>query len=262
MTAGSLSAGGGLLAAGVVTCAELADARPARFDQVYDTSMPPGVDGATRVHQPHRTCVGRERPPPRKPDAPRPRRRSESPPTGIGAARGKWEQAVADTGGAGCRPTTTTTSRNTQGAAAAGSWPTHVDEPLFASSSMMSRADRERCHIWQAVGCIDDQLEKACEEMSTASNRRIVDVKAPENVFMCCCPKPYGPCTKEERGFACDVAINHYVGPFVRNPEGYLPGALLAARNELVEGARYWEGDGVGPSCNALPISTTAATSS
>ena len=54
---------------GVVTCAELADACPARFDQVYDTSMPPGIDGATRVHQLcNCTCAGRERPPPRKPD--------------------------------------------------------------------------------------------------------------------------------------------------------------------------------------------------
>ena len=243
---------------GVVTCAELADACPARFDQVYDTSMPPGVDGATRVHQLcNCTCAGRERPPPRKPDraAAEAKKRESLKRTGqLGAAQGKWEQAVADSGRRGPSSNDDDDVEEYVPPPPPRSWPTHVDEPPFRLFvDEMSRADRERCHIWQAVGCIDDQLEKACEEMSTASNRRIVDVKAPENVFMCCCPRPYGPCTKEERGFACDVAINHYVGPFVRNPEGYLPGALLAARNELVEGARYWEGDGVGPSCNALP---------
>ena len=31
---------------GVVTCAELADACPARFDQVYDSTLPPGVNAA------------------------------------------------------------------------------------------------------------------------------------------------------------------------------------------------------------------------
>ena len=111
----------------------------------------------------------------------------------------------------------------------------------------MSRADRERCHIWQAVGCIDDQLEKACEEMSTA-NRRIVDVKAPENVFMCCCPKPYGPCTGRSAARATSRSTITW-GRLCATRRATSP---LAAR-ELVEGARYWEGDGVGPSCNALP---------
>ena len=87
---------------GVVTCAELADACPARFDQVYDTSMPPGVDGATRVHQlSNCTCAGRERPPPRKPDraAAEAKKRESLKRTGqLGAAQGKWEQAVADSG--------------------------------------------------------------------------------------------------------------------------------------------------------------------
>eukprot|EP00434_Breviolum_minutum_P024870 symbB.v1.2.021965.t1/scaffold1899.1/size238565/1 len=63
--------------------------------------------------------------------------------------------------------------------------------------------DRRSCPYYQTSGCILDQLEKVCE----GEGAEMIAPNAGENVWMCCCPKPYVPCAPNESDKTCVKAI-------------------------------------------------------
>ncbi|CAK9045711.1 unnamed protein product [Durusdinium trenchii] len=53
--------------------------------------------------------------------------------------------------------------------------------------------------LGEASGCILDQLEKVCEGEAP----ELVAPAAEENLWMCCCPEPYVPCSPNESDTTC-----------------------------------------------------------
>ena len=70
-----------------------------------------------------------------------------------------------------------------------------------------SAEDRRSCPHFQHIGCISDVLEKACE------NEFTLDALETESVWMCCCPRPYQPCSLADRDSTCDKALHKFLRP-------------------------------------------------
>jgi len=72
--------------------------------------------------------------------------------------------------------------------------------------------ERQACPHWQTVGCLSDTLEKLCEADSAGSSdessRALLKPDTPESVWLCCCPKPYEPCTAAQRSSKCDAVLH------------------------------------------------------
>eukprot|EP00435_Cladocopium_sp_Y103_P061471 s145_g23.t1 len=64
-------------------------------------------------------------------------------------------------------------------------------------------AERLSCPYYQASGCILDQLEKVCEGEAA----EMMAPNALENVWMCCCPRPYVSCSSNESDKTCVKAL-------------------------------------------------------
>merc|ERR1711862_297875 len=92
------------------------------------------------------------------------------------------------------------------------------------SSPLPSAQVRRSCPYQQASGCILDQMEKVCE----GGNSKMMAHNAIENVWMCCCPKPYSSCKENEVDKQCVKSIKESAG----KNEG-----LLALRSTLLNGS-------------------------
>jgi len=73
-----------------------------------------------------------------------------------------------------------------------------------------SQSDRRKCRYWQQSGCILDELEKTCEGDSTTEQLLI----GRENVFLCCCPRPYKACKRSEADEVCLKLMGKYLTEF------------------------------------------------
>jgi len=73
-----------------------------------------------------------------------------------------------------------------------------------------------------------DQLEKACE----GEGAEMMDPKAGENVWMCCCPKPYIQCKQADMSSTCVATIKAAVD---KSSSGELDqNGLLEVRSQLL----------------------------
>lgn len=72
---------------------------------------------------------------------------------------------------------------------------------------MGTMEERRQCRHWQAVGCLSDGLEKLCESKSDDHSRMLLRPDAGENLWFCCCPRPYEPCTAAQRSKRCDTVL-------------------------------------------------------
>eukprot|EP00746_Dinoflagellata_sp_MGD_P014453 gnl/MRDRNA2_/MRDRNA2_131675_c0_seq1.p1 gnl/MRDRNA2_/MRDRNA2_131675_c0~~gnl/MRDRNA2_/MRDRNA2_131675_c0_seq1.p1 ORF type:complete len:211 (-),score=34.16 gnl/MRDRNA2_/MRDRNA2_131675_c0_seq1:109-741(-) len=126
---------------------------------------------------------------------------------------------------------------------------------LFAFSSnireaygrelIASRVDRGQCPHWQHMGCILDTLEKACEP-DGGDIPTLVEKTQTESVWMCCCPKPYQACPKNQRNGVCHSAMMEHIEPHIANPgsQHEFITALQRVRSALR--------DSGGPACDVL----------
>ncbi|CAJ1387767.1 unnamed protein product [Effrenium voratum] len=73
---------------------------------------------------------------------------------------------------------------------------------LLLLNLVVSEADKS-CPYYQASGCILDQMEKVCE----GEANEMITPSAEENIWMCCCPNPYVPCSSNESDETCVKAI-------------------------------------------------------
>lgn len=84
--------------------------------------------------------------------------------------------------------------------------------------AVLPRTTGATCSHRQQMGCILDVLEKTCagDEGPVAL---WLERHSVESAWMCCCPKPYGPCSKDERLPACDAAFLEFVEPVIAAPK-------------------------------------------
>eukprot|EP00913_Durusdinium_trenchii_P012452 g11690.t1 len=97
-------------------------------------------------------------------------------------------------------------------------------------------ADRRQCPYYQASGCILDQLEKVCEGEAP----ELVAPAAEENLWMCCCPEPYVPCSPNESDTTCVKTIGAEIK--AAGEELSLQG-LMNIREKLLDAATASCGD-------------------
>lgn len=100
-------------------------------------------------------------------------------------------------------------------------------------SIIHSPTERHACPHYQQIGCLSDTLEKAClsdEELSFTMKTEV------ESVWMCCCPRPYQACSREERSKTCDDAMFKHMAA-VEGSENrvQIQKAIQATRGDLVQ---------------------------
>lgn len=73
------------------------------------------------------------------------------------------------------------------------------------------------CPYWQNAGCVLDVLERLCSPGANAT--ALLDMNAPENVWMCCCTRPYKLCSAKDftshKGQTCIGTLVSELGNFV-----------------------------------------------
>ena len=107
----------------------------------------------------------------------------------------------------------------TSAAPVSGWSPTYRPPPTTLHGS---KAQRESCPYWSQMGCFLDAFEKICgsaEAMEQDADAELLDPYAEESLYMCCCPKPYMPCTQQERSVGCDAAFGQHIAPLGPKPK-------------------------------------------
>mmetsp|Transcript_45807 Transcript_45807/g.85499 ORF Transcript_45807/g.85499 Transcript_45807/m.85499 type:complete len:188 (+) Transcript_45807:84-647(+) len=82
--------------------------------------------------------------------------------------------------------------------------PLHMLVLPLAASAVLTKEDKMACPYYQTSGCMLDQLEKVCEGEAD----EMLQPQAPENIWMCCCPQPYLPCSLNESDKLCVQSIS------------------------------------------------------
>eukprot|EP00929_Paragymnodinium_shiwhaense_P035820 TRINITY_DN19295_c0_g1_i1.p1 TRINITY_DN19295_c0_g1~~TRINITY_DN19295_c0_g1_i1.p1 ORF type:complete len:207 (-),score=39.52 TRINITY_DN19295_c0_g1_i1:58-678(-) len=73
-----------------------------------------------------------------------------------------------------------------------------------SAGEVASRADREACPYWKAVGVLSDLIEISC---GGERPKGLLDPMTRESPALACCPEPYGACEISERVAGCDETI-------------------------------------------------------
>ena len=85
-----------------------------------------------------------------------------------------------------------------------------------------SKQQRESCPHWNQMGCFLDAFEKVCgdaDQMELDAHPSLLDPYGEESLYMCCCPKPYLPCTQQERSVGCDAAFGQHIASLGPTPK-------------------------------------------
>jgi len=106
------------------------------------------------------------------------------------------------------------------------------------------RKDRVTCPHWQSMGCMGAVIEKLCE--GTSGTTHLLDPKTPENIWQCCCPKPYQPCEASKVDKKCQTTMKKWFDPLIAGDKpGDVPveqasKAILISRQELSQSEGLW----------------------